>query len=217
MNSQRITYYTPTEYQVMLEFSGTGNYTILRAEQAADAHEIADALVSLYRRNLLIRAGETFTVSERGRCFAEMRRAPYAVSMRGGLTGTRLAIAYVNERVIWFSELTDDIVSWRYRIHALRPQEVYGYLLDEAWLSPPTLRETDTLEIGAPLDADSRCSEEASVRLDRYVNGSALLCSCALYSRRGFQLLCRSDTESHATEYFTRESATRLINELFGA
>ena len=114
MRDGELLYFTPAEFILMMELSGSGRYSLLQPpDPEPDDCAFLEAFSSLFRRGMLLREEENFRPGGRGSFFSGLRGAPWVVFLSSE-TELYGAACYVGDGVLWLVELADDLLARRY-------------------------------------------------------------------------------------------------------
>ena len=130
MRDGELLFFTPAEFILMMELSGSGRYSLLQAPgPEPDDCAFLEAFSSLFQRGILLREGENFRPGGRGCFFPGLRGVPRVVFLSSE-TEPYAAACYVGDGVLWLVELMDDLLARRYRVQQLTPRKLARQLLD---------------------------------------------------------------------------------------
>lgn len=217
MSEGSLLYFTPAEYIVMMELAGSGTYSMLRGGGLEpDNPQLIQAFSSLFQREIIVRTGDRFVLSEKGFCFSNMKQARFAVLLSAAPVGFA-AMCYVGEQTLYLAELADDILSWRYRLRQMDRSTIRDWLIDAAALQIPALRDEDAAELEQLLEDDlKKPSGSVLFRLERHMNGGPPLCAYELTAGRSGEFLVRKDTQGCTAKIYTEDALSQMLTECFG-
>lgn len=217
MRDGELLYFTPAEFILMMELSGSGRYSLLQPpDPEPDDCAFLEAFSSLFRRGMLLREGENFRPGGRGSFFSGLRGAPWVVFLSSE-TELYGAACYVGDGVLWLVELADDLLARRYRVQQLTPRKLARQLLDAGVLEPPLLHREDAQELETRLeDLLSEPSGPVTLRLERYENGGGLKGAYTVRAGPGGGLLVRDSGTDRSVELYTAEALSQVLEECFG-
>lgn len=218
MKEGELLYFTPAEFVVMMELAGKGPYSMIRgAGPEPDDMALIQAFSSLFQREMIVRNGDGFELSGKGRPFAGMRSAQYVVLISAVQSHGFAAVCYVGKRELWLVELVDDLLSQRCRLQRIDRRSVKEWLFDAELLEPPALSEEDAFELGELFEDElSAPSGSVLLKLERHVNGGDLLFAYELMAGKGCQLVVCSGAQGRPAEIYTVEALSRMLAECFG-
>ena len=218
MNENILLYFSEEEFALMMELAGGKEYSLFLTEPKLDERSLSAALVRLYRRGLLLRAGDSFILSESGAFFRELRNAARIVLFRAEYPEQKTVLFYASDQSCWAAELQNGSRDERYRIRTMSVNEIRSWLLDMRILPMPQLEEADTAEIRAILRGE----------LERIPDISADVTICIqdhdcgawqryeLYSEPEDLLVCERADGKRDVRLYTREAFRDMLQQCFG-
>ena len=218
MKEGRRLYFSEEEFALLLELAPGGEYTLFLTKQELDDRQLSAAFASLYQRGLLVREGETFSLSAAGVFFQELRNASSLVLLCRERPERKTALCYVNKHTLWLAELLGGSPAERYRLSAHRRGELAQWLTDTEFLPAPLLADEDTRELKV-LFADQLELEPESgeiARLTRYTSQGKELGSYTLFPGKGCQLLRVNSPEGTELRFYTQEALRQMLRECLG-
>lgn len=217
MKVDKLLYFTPAEYIVMMELAGGGAYSMLcDIGLEPDDSSLVQAVALLFQRGLIHRQGDGFALSGSGRPFFDMRQARIAVLLSSVPAG-RAAVCYLGKDALWLLESVDDLLTRRYRLRQVERGAIRSWLEDAELLDPPVLCDADAAELGLLLaDMLNEPSGELVFRLERHINGGPLLCAYELLEGRSGRIVVRQDDQSRTAGLYTEEALSQMLIECFG-
>ena len=214
MKQGELLYFTPAEFIVMMELSGAGKYSMLRAPGLqAGKDDLVQAFSSLFRRGMLLRQGDRLVPAGEGRVFAEMKRARFAVL---ALSQGSAAVFYVGREALWLAELAESPLAACYRLGRVDRGGLRRWLEDAGMLETPALCDADARELGQLFEDElDEPSGRVLLRLERARNGGTALCVYELLMGKSGKLLTRADGQERTAQIYTQEALTRMLEECF--
>lgn len=209
MTEEKLVYFSPAEFLLMMELAGGDRYFMLKGAAAPDETALIQAFSTLFGRGLLQRAGDRFVPSAgEQNPFVRMRRAKFVTQIRASWGYD--AIGYWDQGAVWMVELSHDKVSQWYRVQRVSWEGLERWLMDRDILWPPILQAEDAARLEGPL-LDQPAGETLSV-FEKYRNGGELLERYELSRSWGGQLRRNADE----TEIYTTEALAHMLAECFG-
>lgn len=211
-------YFSPAEFIVMLDLAGKGPCSILFRQEALEDSELVLAFASLFQRGLILRENGRLVLSGAGEPFRQMLDAPWAVIVSNPRQEEPAAICYLREGDAWIVEPADVILRRQYRVWRTGPEELRSWLFDTGLLRPPVLEDADTAELDAMLEHEAEVKprpEQASLRLERRVNGGETVDVYELCRWWGQQMLIRRGKDETQATLYTRQTLERMLTDCF--
>lgn len=208
-------YFSPVEFLVMLDMAGEEPCSILFGKEEPDDSALTVALASLFRRGLIRREGNAFSVSAEGEIFARMRSAPAAVFVSGPRQKKSVA-CYADRGSVLLVEPADIIVRKQYRVQRLDMEGLEHWLYDTGILRPPALQDEDVAELSEALDAGP-CPPPGDMlaQLDKYENGGVLTETFRVYRWKSERMIVRRGAGGVQAERYTVQSVRRMLADCF--
>lgn len=215
MREDKLLYFTPAEYILMMELAGDGPYSMLQSDTLEpDDTDFIQAFSTLFRRGMICRKGNCFVLSDKGNFFVEMKQAQASVLLSAPQVALT-AICYIGKTSLWLVELADDILSLRYRVRQIDRSTLRRWLMDAAALASPALCEEDVTEIKQFFkDMLSQSEGQTLLRLERYINENMLFSYELLEGKYG-QLVVYTDALGQKIDIYTEEKLSQIILDSF--
>lgn len=217
MRNGEIIYFTEVEFELMLELSEGGKYSIFRSGAALEDVEITRAIHSLFIRRMLRRVEDRFIPNGEGKAFRDIRRAPYVLTLVAFSPNRGSAVVYLAMDRAWIAEYVTVGRSGQIRLREAGLEDARQWIVDAGYLEPPTLTDEDTVELNALL-SDGFGSEQGQplLRLEKYVNGGGLLRSYELWSGARGKWICSTEKDLRKNMICTQEAVTQMLEVCFG-
>ena len=210
---ETVWYFTPAEFEVMMELSAGGEYSIYRLGPEPGDRELVLALASLYRRGFLHREGDALLPSRESAFFSKIRNAQTTVLMNA-VHQKNAVICYVEpDGTVWMCELEGSALTDQYRIWRMDCKCMDLWLFHMGFLEPPILVDGDLRGlIVQPQDSSS----DLLLKLERYRNGGLLICEYSVLSSQDGRLIRIREENRESFRVYTKESLSEALQCCFG-
>lgn len=208
-------YFSPAEFLVMLELSGSSRCLVLLQPEEPDDEELTLAFASLFRRGLIRREGDGFRVSGGGELFSDLRSAPWAVLIADG-EGNR-ALCYAGGDRVCLVEPVDMILRRQYRVRRLDPEQLRDWLFEAQLLHPPVLQAEDAAELDALLEqSQDELPGDVLLRMEKHRNAGGPAETFEVRRWSGGRLIACTGPEGLRYAAYTAQSLQRMLEACFG-
>ena len=204
-------YFTPAEFELLLDLSDGGPYSVFRTGAAPDDAELVEAFAGLYGRGLLLRSGDAFIPAPE---FAAIRAATTAVVIRAERPRSSVSVCYTASCALWLAEVSGDILADRIRLRQTDREGLETWLFDAGILPHPVLTEEDAADLSLLYD-DGPPIGKPFFRVEKYQNGGGFLCAWEALEGGGGPLVRRDDGQTQTAAFYTAESLSRMMEECF--
>lgn len=213
MREDELFYFSEEEFALMMELSGGKEYSLFLSNPKIDECRLTEAFFTLFQRGFIVRTADSFTASDEGSIFHELRNAPYIVLLQKYFPDQRTLLCYVQEKIVWVAELQSGSLSERYRLRRLNHQSISKWMFDMEVLPRPILEEEDVTELNAMFsdELNQEPSGELLVRISKHTGGGIFLQEYVLYAGQVGSILQISDGENRQRAIYTRELANNMI------
>lgn len=218
MREGELLYFTPAEFVVMMELAGEEPYSMMFVEASEIEDEaLTRAFTTLFQREMITQTGTGFALSAKGRLFEALRRARFVVMISAEEPHGYTAGCYVAGDALWLVECTDTVLHKQLRIQKTGYGGIRQWLMDKETFVQPVLGRENVGELARELE-DKLADPEGRqlLRLERYQNGGALICTYELLAMDGCNVVVRRESESCAAEICTVEAVSHMLRECFG-
>lgn len=208
-------YFSPAEFLVMLELSGSSRCLVLLQPDEPDDEELTQAFASLFRRGLIRRERDEFRVSGGGELFSELCSAPWAVLISSG-EGNR-ALCYTGGDRVCLVEPVDMILRRQYRMRRLDPEQLRDWLFEAQLLQPPVLQAEDAAELDVLLEqAQDELPGDVLLRMEKCRNGGGPAETFEIRRWSGGRLIACMGPGGRRYAAYTAQSLQHMLEACFG-
>lgn len=218
MMEGELLYFTPAEFVVMMELAGEGPYSMMFVEASEIENEaLTQAFTTLFQRELIAQKGTGFALSAKGQLFELLRHAQFVVMISAEDPHGFTAGCYVAEDALWLVECIDTRLYKQFRLQKTGYDGIGQWLMDKGAFASPILGKENVRELAQ--EFENKLSDPAGLRLlrlERYRNGGALICTYELLAADGCNVITRRESERCAAEICTAEAMSHMLIECFG-
>lgn len=210
MKDERILYFSPAEFLILLELAKGPACSLLSDGAELEDDALAESFTTLFQRGLIQRDGDGFALSGMGRLFDKIRIAPWAVYISDRTGNT--ALCYRMEDGLCLVELADVIVTTQYRLRQLDRADLEQWLFDSGLLEPPMLTDEDVREFEMLLEPPERSNVQLLLHLEKHVNGGAIDEVYEVCKYKSHWRIYRNNEDT----YYTQETLSDMLTDCFG-